>query len=55
MYACDEALRIIEEYDFTFFDDPKVLADVSRGLGDAMVGINVADLPVAHRLAERGW
>jgi len=39
----------------TFFDDPKVLADVSRGLGEAMVGINVADLPVAHRLAERGW
>jgi len=39
----------------TFFDDSKVLADVSRGLGEAMVGINVADLPVAHRLAERGW
>ncbi|NBV65525.1 MAG: pyridoxal 5'-phosphate synthase lyase subunit PdxS [Actinobacteria bacterium] len=39
----------------TFHDDPKVLADVSRGLGEAMVGINVADLPVAHRLAERGW
>jgi pyridoxal 5'-phosphate synthase pdxS subunit len=39
----------------TFFDDPKVLADVSRGLGEAMVGINVADLPLAHRLAERGW
>ena len=39
----------------TFFDDAKVLADVSRGLGEAMVGINVADLPVAHRLAERGW
>lgn len=39
----------------TFFDDPKILADVSRGLGEAMVGINVADLPVAHRLAERGW
>ena len=39
----------------TFFDDPKVLADVSRGLGESMVGINVADLPVAHRLAERGW
>lgn len=38
-----------------FWDDPKVLADVSRGLGDAMVGINVADLPVPHRLAERGW
>ena len=33
----------------------KVVADVSRGLGDAMVGINVADIPVPHRLAERGW
>jgi pyridoxal 5'-phosphate synthase pdxS subunit len=39
----------------TFFDDPKVLADVSRGLGEAMVGINVADIPAPHRLAERGW
>ena len=39
----------------TFHDDPKVIADVSRGLGDAMVGINVADIPVPHRLAERGW
>jgi pyridoxal 5'-phosphate synthase pdxS subunit len=39
----------------TFYDDPKVLADVSRGLGDAMVGINVADIPVPHRLADRGW
>ena len=39
----------------TFFDDAKVLSEVSRGLGDAMVGINVADLPAPHRLAERGW
>ena len=39
----------------TFFDDPDVLAKVSRGLGEAMVGINVADIPVPHRLAERGW
>ena len=39
----------------TFYEDPKVIADVSRGLGDAMVGINVADIPVPHRLAERGW
>ena len=39
----------------TFFEDPTVLADVSRGLGDAMVGINVSDIPVPHRLAERGW
>jgi len=39
----------------TFFDDPDVLAQVSRGLGEAMVGINVEQLPVPHRLAERGW
>jgi len=39
----------------TSFDDPDVLAKVSRGLGEAMVGINVADIPAPHRLAERGW
>ena len=39
----------------TYYTDAKVLADVSRGLGEAMVGINVADIPVPHRLAERGW
>ncbi|MGF3052508.1 pyridoxal 5'-phosphate synthase lyase subunit PdxS [Microbacterium sp. YY-03] len=39
----------------TYFDDPHVIADVSRGLGEAMVGINVADLAAPHRLAERGW
>lgn len=37
------------------FDNPDVIANVSRGLGEAMVGINVADIPVPHRLAERGW
>ena len=39
----------------TFHDDPDVLAKVSRGLGEAMVGINVDDVPEPHRLAERGW
>ena len=39
----------------TFHDDPDMLAKVSRGLGDAMVGINVEELPEPHRLAERGW
>ena len=39
----------------TFFNDAKVVADASRGLGEAMVGINVADIPAPHRLAERGW
>ena len=39
----------------TAYTDAKVIADVSRGLGEAMVGINVSDLPAPHRLAERGW
>jgi pyridoxal 5'-phosphate synthase pdxS subunit len=39
----------------TFFDDANAVTDASRGLGEAMVGINVADIPVAHRLADRGW
>ena len=39
----------------TFFDDPDVVAKVSRGLGEAMVGINVDEIPQPHRLAERGW
>ncbi len=37
------------------YTDASVIADVSRGLGEAMVGINVNDLPAPHRLAERGW
>jgi pyridoxal 5'-phosphate synthase pdxS subunit len=37
------------------FRDAEVIARVSTGLGDAMVGINVDDIPVPHRLAERGW
>lgn len=39
----------------THYNDPDVVADVSRGLGEAMVGISVADLPAPHRLSERGW
>ncbi len=39
----------------TFHDDPDVIAQVSRGLGEAMVGINVDDVPAPHRLADRGW
>ena len=37
------------------YDNPDIIANVSRGLGEAMVGINVSDIPVPHRLAERGW
>ena len=38
-----------------YYDDAQAVADASRGLGEAMVGINVGDLPAPHRLAERGW
>jgi len=37
------------------FDDPDVIAKVSRGLGEAMVGINIDTLPAEQRYAGRGW
>jgi pyridoxal 5'-phosphate synthase pdxS subunit len=39
----------------TFYDDPDVIAKVSRGLGEAMVGINADELAAPQRLSERGW
>jgi pyridoxal 5'-phosphate synthase pdxS subunit len=39
----------------TFFDDPAVIAKVSRGLGEAMVGISVAELGEGQHLSQRGW
>ncbi len=39
----------------THFDDPSILADVSRGLGEAMRGRAAAAIPAPERLAERGW
>ncbi|MGY1779505.1 pyridoxal 5'-phosphate synthase lyase subunit PdxS [Geodermatophilus sp. SYSU D01036] len=39
----------------TFHDDPDVIAKVSRGLGEAMVGIDVDTLPDSQRFAARGW
>ncbi len=39
----------------TFFDDPKVIADASRSLGEAMVGINLDAEPGSERYADRGW
>jgi len=38
-----------------FYDDPKKLAEISKNLGEAMVGINTAQLPAAELLATRGW
>ncbi|MBP0461499.1 pyridoxal 5'-phosphate synthase lyase subunit PdxS [Streptomyces montanisoli] len=39
----------------TFFDDPKIIADASRNLGEAMVGINLDAAPDAERFENRGW
>ncbi|MEJ2860066.1 pyridoxal 5'-phosphate synthase lyase subunit PdxS [Actinomycetospora flava] len=39
----------------TFHDDPDVIAKVSAGLGEAMVGRTTADMPEHERLATRGW
>ncbi len=39
----------------TYFNDPDVVAKVSRGLGEAMVGINLDTLDPSQRLATRGW
>ena len=39
----------------TYFEDPHIIAKVSRGLGDAMTGINIDDLAENERLAGSGW
>ncbi len=39
----------------TNYNNPKILAEVSKGLGEAMVGIGVTELPPQARLAGRGW
>jgi pyridoxal 5'-phosphate synthase pdxS subunit len=39
----------------TYFNDPDVLAKVSRGLGEPMRGIDLRDVPPDERLAPRGW
>ena len=37
----------------THYNDPKILADVSKDLGEPMVGRNVRDIPVGELLAAR--
>lgn len=39
----------------THYNDPKIIAEVSRGLGEAMVGISARDIPEGQQLAVRGW
>jgi pyridoxal 5'-phosphate synthase pdxS subunit len=39
----------------THFNDPKIIGEVSRGLGEAMRGLDVATIPKEELLAPRGW
>jgi len=39
----------------THYNDPEIIARVSSGLGEAMVGIDISAIPEAELLAKRGW
>ena len=39
----------------TFWNEPEVVAKVSRGLGEAMPGLEIGTLDDSERLAARGW
>ncbi|HQJ33476.1 MAG TPA: pyridoxal 5'-phosphate synthase lyase subunit PdxS [Anaerolineaceae bacterium] len=39
----------------THYNEPKILAEVSRNLGEAMVGRSAVNLPDAEKMAGRGW
>ena len=39
----------------THYDDARIVAEVSRGLGEAMRGVEAAKIPASERLETRGW
>ncbi|HJO83571.1 MAG: pyridoxal 5'-phosphate synthase lyase subunit PdxS [SAR202 cluster bacterium] len=39
----------------THYQDAKIVAEVSRGLGDAMPGLDIRTMPESEQLATRGW
>jgi len=39
----------------THYNDPAIIAEVSKGLGEAMPGLEIAAIPAEERLAVRGW
>ncbi len=39
----------------THYRDPQILAEVSRNLGEPMVGRQVSSIPAAELIAGRGW
>ena len=51
--SAQRARAIVEAV--TYFEDAEIVAKVSRGLGEAMVGIEIDKLPDEERMQERGW
>jgi pyridoxal 5'-phosphate synthase pdxS subunit len=39
----------------THYQDPKRLAEISRNLGEPMVGLNISQMPEEEKIAGRGW
>lgn len=39
----------------THYNNPKILAEISTGLGEAMVGINCSSIPENEKFEKRGW
>ena len=39
----------------THYDDPKIIAQVSEGLGEAMKGIEISQIAATERMQDRGW
>jgi pyridoxal 5'-phosphate synthase pdxS subunit len=39
----------------THYNDPVILAEISKGLGEAMPGLEISAIPAAELLAQRGW
>ncbi len=39
----------------THYNDPAILAKISKGLGEAMPGLEISEIPEAELLAQRGW
>ena len=39
----------------THYNKPDIIADISKNIGDAMIGLDIDDIPKEQRLQERGW
>jgi len=39
----------------THFQDPQIIAEVSKNLGEAMAGLDIKQIPTEELLASRGW